>query len=123
MIRTGVLITIFCFLSTSIVLAAETSKQREQKEAYQKQLELRLAEVNQKLGTLSSKTSAVREESRKEFTQQMEDAGKKREAANKKMAELRSASGSDWERLKAETNAAIDDLNRVYDRMRSLFKT
>lgn len=103
--------------------AAETLKQREQREASMKQLEIRLSEVSAKLGGLGSRSSNVKDESKKEYIQLTDDLQKKQETANRKMAQLRAAGGQDWERLKAETNSAIDDLNRVYERMSTLFKS
>jgi DNA-binding transcriptional MerR regulator len=104
------------------VQAAETVKQREQREAYQKQLEARLHEVDQKLNRLRGKASDVKDDSRQEYRQKMEELKKKRETAGKKLQELKSAGASDWDRLKMETSFAIDDTNSMYDRMRSYFK-
>ncbi len=122
MFRTGILVTAFCFLFAGFAAAADTIREREQKEAYQKQMELRLAEVNQKLSTVTSRASDVKEDSRSEFNRQLEELQKRRELASRKLAELRAASGQDWERLKAETYAAIGDLDRMYDRMKPLLK-
>jgi hypothetical protein len=122
MIRNTALVAVVCLLFAGAAPAAETFRQGEQREAVRKQLEIRLSEVNQKLNRLMSRSSSVPEESKKELSRQNEELAKKREVANRSMSELGSAQGQDWERLKAETNAAIDDLNRSCDRMQSLFK-
>lgn len=103
--------------------AAETMKQREQREALTKQLEIRFSEVNRKLTGLGGRSTNIKEESRREYARLVEDLQKKQELANRKMTELKSSSGQDWERLKAETNSAIDDLNGAYEKMSALFKT
>ncbi len=120
--RHAVLITVLCLVFSN-VMAFETMKQREQREALQKQLELRFRDVNQKLEQLTGKSANIKEDSRNEFKNRMEELRKKQELASKKLGELGSASGQDWDRLSAETNAAIDDLNRMYDRISSLFKS
>lgn len=120
--RRIVVVTVMFFFVGGMAAAGETVRQREQREAFQKQLEIRLNEVNQKLSSIGSRGSDVKEEYKEEFKRQAEEMQKKQEFVQRKMGDLRSASGQDWERLKAEASAAIDDLNGIYVRMSSLPK-
>jgi esterase/lipase len=52
----------------------------------------------------------------------MKELEKNQEAANKKLKELESAGTKTWKKLKAEMDAAMDELNKLYDKMMSRFK-
>lgn len=119
--RYGLIITMF-WLFLAPPSTAETMKEQEQKAALRKQLEIRLREANDKASSLNGKTSRIKEELKSEYERRMNELRKKQEIAGRKLAELGSARGQDWDRLKAETNAAIDDLNRAYDAVSSLVK-
>jgi hypothetical protein len=43
-------------------------------------------------------------------------------AANKKLEELKSASVKTWEKMKAEMDRAMDELDKQYNKMPSRFK-
>lgn len=103
-------------------LAACSDKQKEQKEEYQKQIVAKLKEFNQKLEELKGKAVDLKEESKEEFNQQMEELKKKQVTAKKKLEELKTASTKTWETLKAEMDAAMEDLNELYEKMISHFK-
>jgi hypothetical protein len=119
--RPGLIAFILCLIIPAMG-ATETDKQREQQESFQKYLDAKLYEVNQKLDSLGSKAGEVKEDFRKEYRLQTEELAKKRQFVNQKMAEMKSATGVGWDRLKAEVAFAIDDLNRMYDKMSSLLK-
>jgi hypothetical protein len=119
--RNGLIVTmIWIFLAPAVI--AETMREQEQKAALRKQLEIRLREANEKVSSLGGKASGIKEELKGEYQRRMTDLRKRQEIAGKKLAELGSARGLEWDRLKAETNAAIDDLNRAYDGVSSLLK-
>jgi hypothetical protein len=116
---------VFCLLLAGTVrtaLPAETMKQREQRLMVEKLLELKLAEVNRKLASIDAGERDVPEETRKKFTRLTEELVLKQDLANRKLEEIRSVSGQDWDRLKAEANSAIEDLNRVFEKIRTLLK-
>ncbi len=120
MIRPGVIIAVIASLLFPNVVIAETMKQKEQRQSVQKYLEAKLYEVNQKLDRLKSKAGDVKEDSRKEYNLQMEELAKKQQLASKKLADMQSATAADWDRLKTEASFAIDDVNRMYDKVLSL---
>jgi hypothetical protein len=113
------------FILSLIVLAsspldAQTMKQRQQREVSEKMVEIRLNEVHQKAGSLSMNSEALGDEAKKELQRLTEELKTRREMAGRKLGEMRAADSRSWERLKAEANAAVDDLNRIYDRIQSL---
>lgn len=122
MLRSGILIVVLAYMVFPNTVIAETMKQKEQRESFQKHLEAKLYEVNQKLDRLRSKAGDVKEDSRKEYNLQMEELAKRQQLAGKKLADMKSASAGDWDRLKVETSFAIDDLDKMYDKILSLLK-
>jgi hypothetical protein len=52
----------------------------------------------------------------------MEELKQKSENADKKLAELKSATAETWEKMKAETDKAVEELNFQYNKMMSRFK-
>lgn len=118
--RSGIFILVICLTAFATAVGAETAKQREQRESFQRYLETRYNEVNQKLRGVSGKASKVGEDSRNEFKRLTEELNKKHAMAARKMAELKSATAENWDRLKVETISAIDDVNNTYERVMSL---
>ncbi len=127
---TPVFILCIVFLAGSAP-AAETARQREQRSADQKQLELRMGEVTRKLDSgsdlfknrgsgLNEKVAVPKEETVRELGRLQEEVRKRREIAGKKLSQLGSATGQEFDRLKAEINSSIQDLNDLYQRMSSL---
>lgn len=116
---------VFCLLLAGTyrtALPAETVKQREQRLMVEKLLELKLAEVNRKLASIDAGERDVPEEARTRFRRLTEELVLKQDLANRKLEEIRTAGGQDWDRLKAEANSAIEDLSRVYEKIKTLLK-
>lgn len=107
-------------LLVSAPLGAQTMKQQQQREASQKQVDIRLREVQQKLGGVKIDSAVITDEARNELKRLTEELKTRQEIAGRKLGAMKGADSLNWERLKAEANAAVDDLNRVYDRMVSL---
>jgi hypothetical protein len=121
MLKACSLIVILAVFASS-PLGAQTMRQRQQREANQKQVELRLNEVRQKFRGLNASADAVDENTRNELKRLTAELSIKQETAERKLAEMKAADGRDWERCRAEANAAVDALNSVYNSMQSLKK-
>ncbi|HVP80904.1 MAG TPA: hypothetical protein VMV04_23695 [Thermodesulfobacteriota bacterium] len=52
----------------------------------------------------------------------MKGLQKEEKAANKKLKELKSAGSKTWDKLKAKMDAAMDELNKEYEKIASRFK-
>jgi biopolymer transport protein ExbB/TolQ len=115
---------VFFFLAVMVMagngLAGETARQGEQRAAVRKQLELRLADITQRIGAVKFKSTGMKDETRRELQRLREESKTKQDAARKKLSQLGSATGAEFDRAKAELNAAIEDLNNVYGRLSSL---
>jgi hypothetical protein len=71
---------------------------------------------------LKGKAIGLKEDAKKEFDKEMKEFQKKQEAANQKLKELKSESTKAWEKIKADVDRAIDELEKQYNKMMSRFK-
>jgi len=108
--------------------AMETAKAYtlQQKEEYQKQIEAKLQALDREINELQtmaqSKATGLKEESKAEFNQTIEELRNKKQAAAEQLDKLKSASGKAWEDIKAGVDSAMDDLSAAFDRARSHFE-
>lgn len=111
------------FLVWTNVAVAETVRQRQQREMVETYLEVKLRDVAGKLDRLKKgRAASLDEHSRRELALAREELSRKQELAGRKLTEMKSAGVETWDRLKAEVNAAIDDLDRAYETVSSLLR-
>ncbi len=71
---------------------------------------------------LGKKAAEIKEDLRVEFKAQMDELRKKLDAADRKLQELKDAGSKEWERVKAETDAAVAEVERLYREAADRFK-
>jgi len=109
--------------------AMETAKTYayKQKEEYLQQIKAKMKgydrEIQELLAKAESRAADLKEESKVQFNQSMEELHNKKQAAAEKLNELNSASGEAWEDIKSGMDSALDELNKAFDRARSHFKS
>ena len=92
------------------------------KEEYRKQTEAKLQGIRQDMKELQGKAVNLKDDARDAFNREMKELQKKQDEAQKKLKELSSATAQTWETIKAETDGAVNDLSRHFDRMMSRFR-
>lgn len=108
--------------------AAETVAKytQQQKDEYLSRIEARLEEIDQQMQQLQDKMQAeaadLQAQTREEIEQSMQKLRENREKVAAKYEELKSASGSAWGDLKAGMDAALEDLNRAFEKVGSHFE-
>lgn len=108
--------------------AMETAKTyaQQQKEEYLQQIKAKMKgydrEMQELLAEAQSRATDLKEESKAQFNQSMEELHNKKRAAAEKLNELNSASGEAWEDIKSGMDSAMDELTKSFDRARSHFK-
>ncbi len=120
--RSLFLVIVLLLQISGIAVAADTQKQREQKELDLKMIQLKMYDADQKANSLNGRLSSVPEESRREVNRLMKELGEKRQMAAVKVNELGSADNATWDRRKAEAYLAIDEVNSVCARIGSLVR-
>ncbi len=113
--------TLLCF-ALSGPLAASGEEQKADKETYQQQMEKTLKGFQQKMEEMKSTAVELKVESKEKFEREMAVLKEKKEAADKRLEELKSSTAADWQATKAEMDKAADDLKRHYDEMKSRFR-
>jgi hypothetical protein len=94
----------------------------QQKDEYQRRLEALTRELDERIDDLRDRAEAVGAEARKEYAQEIEELRQRREAVRQRLARVKSASAEAWEDIKSGVSAALEDLQKAYERARSRFK-
>lgn len=108
--------------------AMDTAKDytQKKKEEYLQQMNARLEEFDKEIQELqnnvTSKAAMLKEESKAKFNQSMETLAEKKQAAIKKLDELKTASGESWEDIKVGVDSAMDELGKAFEQASSHFK-
>lgn len=94
----------------------------QQKEQYEKSMEERLRIIGKELDELKTKAADMTEEARKEVNQQIEEVEMKQKLASRKLEEIRKESQKEWKKVAGEMNAAMNELEAAYEKMKSHMK-
>ncbi len=89
------------------------------REQYEKSMEERLGRIGRQLDELKAKAAGKTEQAREEMKQLVADAEKKREAASRKLEEMRRETKNKWRRFVSDMNRAADDFEQAFERARS----
>lgn len=101
--------------ATEAVDAAKELTMR-QKEAFQKNVQEELDELQAQIARLRTRTDQASAETRAKAQHAIDDLEKKKEEARRQLEELKSAGASAWADLRSRMNAAMEDLRRSYRR-------
>ena len=93
----------------------------QQKEAFQKTIQVELNEMQVKIADLQKKTSAASAEARGEMKKAVQDLEKKKDVARKKLEEVNESTSSAWSTLKDGMTTAVTDLKKSYHEAVSKF--
>ena len=75
----------------------------------------RLDELNVKFEELKDRAAKAEGQAKKELEKKLEEAKMKRDAAAKKLSELKEAGADRWEKVKEGVGSALDDLKKVIE--------
>lgn len=92
------------------------------KDAYQQKMNAQLEEWQHKIDALKSKADKAEAEQKLKFYEQIESLRTKQMAVHEKLEELRTASESAWEEVKAGVELAWRDLEQTFERAVNKFK-
>lgn len=106
-------------LKHGVIEVSNTTK--EQKEEYRRRVESKLKELDKQIDQLKARVEKSETKARAEFNHQIGELQKKKEVVRKGLEELKSASAEAWEMIKSRIDAALEDLEKSYDRIRSSF--
>ncbi len=101
---------------------ATSPKSAQQKEQYEKGMEERLKKLGRELDELSAKAAAMTEQARIDLNRRIAEARAKQKAASAKLEEMRKKSEKKWKKFISETDAAMDEFEKAYERAKAHFK-
>lgn len=119
--RLWIVATLICFICSGSLMAFG-EEQKLDKETYQKQAEKTLEGFKQKMEEMKDRAADLKMESKEKFDQEMKVLKKKKEVADQKLEKLKSATAESWDKMKADTDKAVEELGKQYDKMMSRFK-
>jgi hypothetical protein len=95
---------------------ASGSKAVHEKEAYEKSMQERLGKLGAQLDELKKKADVKKGRAEAQMKVQLAEAEKKRQAAARKLEELRLASKDSWKKFSAEAEKAAKDFEQAFER-------
>lgn len=105
------------YLETETKEAIETAGEYldEVQKEYQETMAEEIAGIDKLIEGLKIKSQAIENEKKAEYQTMIQELTEKRDIAQKKMEELKEASGDTWQDIKNELDAALEDLKKTYD--------
>jgi hypothetical protein len=94
----------------------------QQKEQYEKGMEERLKKLGRELDELNAKAAAMTEQAKTDINRRIAEAKTKQKAASAKLEEMRKKSVKKWKKFVSETDAAMDEFEKAYERAKAHFK-
>jgi chromosome segregation ATPase len=103
-------------------LSAWSAASPEEQTSYKKEVKEKLKGLDQKIAELKKKATEVKGEAKADYDKEMAELGTKQKAAKKEWRKLAHATATDWEKVKAGMDRAVQDVESAYDKAASRFK-
>ena len=94
---------------------ALTEAARAKRDEYVREMQKQLDVIDAKYKALEQRAAEARGDARKELDEKVKVAKVKRDAAAKKLDELKTAGADRWEKIKDGMGNAFDDLKKMFD--------
>lgn len=94
---------------------ATTEAAKAKRDEYAREMSKRLDELNVKYEELKGRAAKAEGQAKKDLEKKLVEAKLKRDAAAKKLDELKEAGADRWEKVKEGVGSALDDLKKVFD--------
>lgn len=88
----------------------------QQKEAFQRAVQDEMASLQQRIQTLREKANKASSKTRAKLQGSINELEGKKEAARKKLDELKTSTGAKWSSVRAGMNAALEELKTSYQK-------
>ena len=102
------------------VCAAQVDNQENLQQSQHK-MENKAAEIGKKLDELEQKIKTSKEEAKTDMSRQMVELREMQKKVQKKLQEMKIASGKAWQDAKEGAQSTMDDLQKAYEKARSRF--
>lgn len=102
--------------------SATAPEATQQKEQYEKGMEERLKKLGRQLDELNAKAADMTAQAKMDIDRGIAEARTKQKAASAKLEEMRKRSEKKWKKFTSETDAAMDEFEKAYERAKAHFK-
>ncbi len=123
-----VTLMLFAFAPLTLLAACEPSgaasseTAQAQKEQYEKSMEARFKKLGKELDGLNARAVTMTEQAKKDMKRGIAEARTKQKTASAKLEEMRKKSVKQWKKFVSETDAAMDEFEKAYEKAKSHFK-
>jgi chromosome segregation ATPase len=100
----------------------ETRPATESKEQYQKRIQGKLDELGRQISTLETKEETQADQARRELRRQLKELTQQHQATARQYEELKQEGQEAWKKMKPQMDAALDELEKAYERLASRFQ-
>jgi hypothetical protein len=91
------------------------------KEAYQEKIEAQLKEWSARLQELKAKADKATADAKIEMEKHIEELRAKKEAAQHKLNDIKTAGADSWEALKSGSEKTLEEMKKTWDRVKARF--
>ena len=102
------------------VFAAQSDDQERYQQS-QNTMENKSAEIGKKLDELEQKMKTSKDEAKADMSRQMDELRGMQKKVQKKLKEMKIASGKAWQDAKEGAQSTMDDLQKAYEKARTRF--
>ncbi len=107
---------------TDVTVSVNKEKWRQDRDAFHKQTETRLKDLDQSMDDLKTKAKSATADAKVHYDQAISDLGKQTAAAREDIREMNAATQDRWESIKTRLNASLDDLTTGFKKAVSRFE-
>jgi hypothetical protein len=94
----------------------------QQKEQYEKSMQERLKKLGKELDELNARAAAMTEQAKTDVNRGIAEAKAKQKDASEKLEEMQKKSVKTWKKFVSETDAAMDEFEKAFERAKTDFK-
>ncbi|MBP1749077.1 MAG: hypothetical protein H6Q52_1616 [Deltaproteobacteria bacterium] len=99
-----------------------SAAQTEERDSYKKEVQEKLKVLDKQIDELKGKAAGLKAEAKTEFNKEMAELRKKQKAAKREWSKIERATAENWEKVKTDVNALIQDVETAYEKVASRFK-
>lgn len=92
------------------------------KETYQEKIEAQIKEWSAKIQELKATAEKATADKKIELHKAVDDLRARKEAARKKLDEVKKAGAETWEKLKKDTDKALEDVKNLWESIKAKFQ-
>jgi len=100
----------------------QTRPATESREQYQKRIQAKLDELGREISALEAREETQADQARRELRKQLKELTQQHQATARQYEELKQEGQEAWKKVKPQMDAAVDQLEKAYERFASRFQ-